>query len=203
MPRLERFAALLASAVLTACVAPGGPGVSASANYPVYQPLDTRIALDPARPLASQLAGTDVSRTTATVTVPADFAGKTELRRALFDAGVIAQRWLPSADGAASVAFKRDVAHAPACLPAADAGQQQLDGKWYGSRVRSSQLGCSVNANLAAQLARPADLSDPAQLDAPNAVRAVGAVEAYQRGNVPAPDSGTSFEAGSGGKGPM
>lgn len=177
---------------LIGCVAPMGPTVSMSQHQAVYQPFTHSVAINPALPLLAQLEGQldGVAGAHALVEFGdgVDTANQAALRIALRQAGVpdVAQRWQPVASKQTfRLTLNRQHAHAAGCYQPIEPTVGRLtEGKWYGVRAVSGQLGCSVNANLAAQLVQPAELNTPAQLGAPNAVRAVGAVEAYQRGNV-------------------
>lgn len=66
---------------------------------------------------------------------------------------------------------------------------------WYSAQGTSSNYGRATMENLAAQAARPSDLTNPRTLESPNPQAAVGAVDRYQRGEV-RPLGEISLEAG-------
>lgn len=86
-------------------------------------------------------------------------------------------RRLPGTAQQFDLVFSKQRAIAQGC-PAKNAGS------WDNNQPLSIGFGCTVNSNLAAQIVTPSQIARPETLGAPNAITAVGAVEAYQRGDV-------------------
>lgn len=195
-PILCRAALLALPLALIACAKPVGQGQSASQHRPVYQPLIHSVSLNPSLALAQQVPTQLDGMTMEAAKVRIDYGSKVsaerraELAQLLRQYGVsaTAQQWLPWHDAEQGeflrLSISRNTAHAPNCLTPVSRWNAETEGKWFSDTAFSTQHGCSVNANLAAQMVKPLELDTAATLDTPNAVRAVGAVEAYQGGKV-------------------
>ena len=205
---LRALALSVSSLALVGCATSGGTSFEADRHRPHYAPFEQRVRLDAAVPLAAQidaaLAGVDRNGLRVTLEHGPAVAAehRAEARQRLLDAGLPVARIQLVTQGAGAeflLALRRDGAHARGC---AGLEPRVTDGKWYASGGLDSRYGCSVNGNLAAQLERPEDALGGGTLDAQNPVRAVSAVEAYQRGKV-RELSEPKMEAGGGGSGPM
>lgn len=74
------------------------------------------------------------------------------------------------------VGYERYVAQVPRC------GQSWENLTSTSANRTSANFGCTVNANLAAQLANPADLARPRDMEAPDAARRAEVLADYRRG---------------------
>ncbi|WP_034301102.1 CpaD family pilus assembly lipoprotein [Herbaspirillum sp. RV1423] len=107
-------------------------------------------------------------------------AQRTELVQQLRELGIAdeAIRWRIGGEHQFEAEFRQTGAVAQGC----PASSTWSDGRWFTGQTHTRTFGCSVNANLAAQIVNPRDLVQPERLAAPNPVTTIGAVEAYQRG---------------------
>jgi pilus assembly protein CpaD len=113
-------------------------------------------------------------------------AGRTAdaAQAALTAAGVLVLRATYDSDDAKApllVSFQYDQAVVPHC------------GHWddltaTGANDSFSNFGCAVNANMAAQIARPSDIDHPRTEDAPDSERRLTVLEKYREGKVTAAD---------------
>ena len=205
---LRALALSVSSLALVGCATPGGTSFEADRHRPHYAPFEQRVRLDAAVPLAAQADAALAGAPRAALRVRLEHGPalpaerRAELFQHLLRAGLPAAQITVAASGAGDevhLVLIRDRAHASG---RAGLEQRAADGKWYASGGLDSRYGCSVNGNLAAQLERPEDAQGGGTLDAQNPVRAVSAVEAYQRGKV-RELSEPKMEAGGGGSGPM
>jgi len=116
----------------------------------------------------------------------AAMAGRTAdaAQAALTAAGVLVLRATYDSDDAKApllVSFEYDKAVVPHC------------GHWddltaTGGNDSYSNFGCAVNANMAAQIARPSDINHPRTEDAPDSERRLTVLEKYREGKVTTAD---------------
>ena len=201
---------LLVALSLSGCGTTQGSLLNANAHAVSFQPINQRVVFDEGLPITPQaeaaLAGLvpDALRADVRHGEEVTAAEREELRRALQRSGLQAShiRYVAEGKGRAILLhLHRAQAHAVDCQRTTDGGFPGSAGKWFSGGALNKQHGCSVNANLAAQMARPQDVQSPGNLDDVNAVRAVGAVEAYQRGSIREFNE-QAMEVG-GGSGPM
>jgi pilus assembly protein CpaD len=81
------------------------------------------------------------------------------------------------AAGVVVLSYPRYVARGPAC------GKAWGDLAEVANNRPNGNLGCSVTANIAAQLADPADLLSPRDLDPPDATRRQTVIDNYRKGS--------------------